>query len=166
MPCVKRVYVQPGPFVLAIKVQIKPELREEWLQQWKVLAKHVRENEPKTLAYEVSEVEGQENTFLVYERSASLVSSACVLWRWCRMLFFLEQHQNIDSHGMLIFDVLGFHSSAVSFAHAGTALRQTCMTRISNQSLSRASNNGARKQIPTWARRYVSAARENVCIIM
>lgn len=59
---------QPGPFVLAIKVQIKPELRDEWLQQWKVLAKHVREKEPKTLAYEVSEVEGQENTFLVYER--------------------------------------------------------------------------------------------------
>lgn len=63
--------LQTGPFVLAIKVKIKPDLRDEWLKHWGVLAQHVKANEPQTLAYEVLEIEGEQDSFLVYERSVS-----------------------------------------------------------------------------------------------
>lgn len=55
-------------FVLAIKVTVKKELRAEWLQRWGVLAEHVKKAEPNTLAYEALEIEGQPDSFLVYER--------------------------------------------------------------------------------------------------
>lgn len=47
------------------------QLRDEWLKRWGVLAEHVKKTEPNTLAYEALEIEGQQDTFLVYERSTS-----------------------------------------------------------------------------------------------
>lgn len=57
-------------FVLAITIELRPGVKADWLSKWGLLAQHVREHEPLTLAYETSEVEGAPNKLFVYERCA------------------------------------------------------------------------------------------------
>ena len=57
-----------GSFVLAIQIELKPECKQDWLQGFGRLATFVKENEPETLAFEVSEVEGSNSKVFVFER--------------------------------------------------------------------------------------------------
>lgn len=65
------------PFVLNIIVELKPEVRKEWLDQWAQLAQYVYDNEPTLVSYELLEVEEKSNTFMVYERSVLKPELAC-----------------------------------------------------------------------------------------
>lgn len=65
------------PFVLNIIVELKPEVRQEWLDQWAQLAQYVFDNEPTLISYELLEVENKSNTFMVYERSVIKPDLAC-----------------------------------------------------------------------------------------
>ena len=58
---------------MAIRIELKPGTKEEWKSKWAVLAKHVHEHEPLTLAYEVLDVEGSPNELFVYERCVPLL---------------------------------------------------------------------------------------------
>jgi hypothetical protein len=69
-------YMQ-GTFVLAIMIELKPGKKEAWLEKWGPLAAWVKENEPDTLAYETSEIEGFPNKLFVYERCDLLAFLFC-----------------------------------------------------------------------------------------
>lgn len=66
--------------MLAITVKTKAGRSAEFLKHWGELAAWVRANEPDTLAYEASRVEGDPEKIFVYERwVASLIASAVCL---------------------------------------------------------------------------------------
>jgi len=58
------------PFVLAITIELVPQLEEEWLSRWAELAQHVLESEPSAISYELLKIEDKESTYFVYERFA------------------------------------------------------------------------------------------------
>lgn len=138
--------------MLAIKLTIKQELRAEWLQRWGVLAEHVKKSEPKTLAYEALEIEGQPDTFLVYERSASpncgAETDSCN-----KAKLFQPAVRPFYTGGIDIF-VTHFVLRQETILHAGTARSLTFTTLIKHRSRSRNSDSGAQKKTCMLLRRY------------
>eukprot|EP00042_Codosiga_hollandica_P025111 m.109533 g.109533 ORF g.109533 m.109533 type:complete len:135 (-) comp51770_c0_seq1:71-475(-) len=56
-------------FVYVVRIKTKPGKRDEWLSEWAKLAKHCRNNEPKTLTYEASTSAGDDvDSIMIYER--------------------------------------------------------------------------------------------------
>ena len=58
-------------FCLYIRVKLKSEMIEEFLQRSGVLAAHVKANEPDTLSYELCRSDQNEDEFMIVERYPS-----------------------------------------------------------------------------------------------
>ena len=58
-------------FCLYIRVKLKSEMIEEFLQRFGVLAAHVKANEPDTLSYELCRSDQNEDEFMIVERYPS-----------------------------------------------------------------------------------------------
>ena len=58
-------------FCLYIRVKLKSEMVEEFLQRFGVLAAHVKANEPDTLSYELCRSDQNEDEFMIVERYPS-----------------------------------------------------------------------------------------------
>ena len=56
-----------GVFCLYIRVKLKREMIPEFKERWGVLAKHVRENEPETLSYELCASDQNDDEFMIVE---------------------------------------------------------------------------------------------------
>ena len=56
-----------GVFCLYIRVKLKREMIPEFKERWGILAKHVRENEPETLSYELCASDQNDDEFMIVE---------------------------------------------------------------------------------------------------